>query len=162
MERKSIKGRIPRIASQISKLGPGALSALRRGPMEGAGVAAYWRLAVQHEIGPQETAWSQLVQAIAILTPRGGQENKQSAHLTGVSMGKALYSAGVSEGRLATLLGAPQALRPDLAVRLCRRLARSENARFNLVTLGHYVLGGGVVTDRIIAKEYYRAEYKKK
>ena len=73
-------------------------------------------------------------------------------------MGKALYDADVSELRLARLLGATADLRPRHAVRTCRRLATTEFNRFDLVTLGHFVLFGREATDRRIAKEYYRAE----
>ena len=49
-------------------------------------------------------------------------------------------------------------LRLELAVRMCRRLAASEPNRFNLVTLGYFVLFGGESTDRRIARDYYRAD----
>ncbi|MCY4122981.1 MAG: hypothetical protein OXG72_18895 [Acidobacteria bacterium] len=73
-------------------------------------------------------------------------------------MGKALYDAGVSELRLARLLGARADLRPRLAVRVCRRLATTDSNHFNLVTLGDFVLFGHEGIDRRIARDYYRAE----
>ena len=73
-------------------------------------------------------------------------------------MGQVLYDAGFSELRLARLLAAAPDLRLELAVRTCRRLATSEPNRFNLVTLGYFVLFGGESTDRRIARDYYRAD----
>lgn len=140
-------------------LNPGALAALRRGPLAGAGAAAYWQLASSvavHESKQRE--WAAIMQCIAILTRKGFSERKESAHLHNFPMGAALYKSGVSELRLARLLNAPPSLRADFAVRLCRRLARGEFARFNLITLAHYVLSGKGRTDRILAQTYYRAE----
>ena len=73
-------------------------------------------------------------------------------------MGQVLCDAGFSELRLARLLAAAPDLRLELAVRACRRLAASEPTRFNLVTLGYFVLFGGESTDRRIARDYYRAD----
>ena len=72
-------------------------------------------------------------------------------------MGRALCEADMSELRLARLLSAAPELRWEVAVRTCRRLAAGEFNRFNLVTLGEFVLFGGDHTDRRIARDYYRA-----
>ena len=148
---------IPRIAREIARLDPGPVAALRRGPGTGAGAAAFWKLLAKHNLADSK-GWAALIQAIALLTPKGRHAEKRPAHDYSISVGKALYDAGVSELRLARLLGATADLRPKLAVRTCRRLATTEFNRFDLVTLGHFVLFGREAIDRQIAKDYYRAE----
>jgi len=149
---------IPRIAREIARLDPGPVAALRRGPGAGAGAAAFWKLLATHDPVGSEGGWAALIQAIAILTPKGRHAEKRPVHDYSIPMGKALYDADISELRLARLLGARADLRPRLAVRTCRRLATTEFSRFDLVTLGHFVLFGREATDRRIARDYYRAE----
>ena len=149
---------IPKIAGEIARLDAGPAAALRRGPREGAGAAAFWKLLAAHNPVGSESGWAALIQAIAILTPKGRHSEKRPAHDYSISLGKALYDAGVSELRLARLLGTMADLRPKLAVRICRRLATTESNRFNLVTLGDFVLFGHEEIDRRIARDYYRAE----
>ena len=151
---------IPNIASEIARLDPGPAAALRRGPGNGAGAAAFWKLLARHNpVGAahDEVGWAALIQAIAILTPKGRDPAKQSAHDYSLPMGRALCKAEFSELRLARLLSAAPELRRGVAVRTCRRLAAGEFNRFNLVTLGEFVLFGGDHTDRRIARDYYRA-----
>ena len=155
-----VKNIIPSMAGQIARMNPGARAALRRGPMAGAGVAAYWQLAAAYDIGTRQREWAAIVQCIAILTPKGSPGGLHSPHLRSRPMGAALFKSGISDSRLATLLNAPTSLRPNFAVRLCRRLARGEFARFNLVTLARYVLFGKGETDQILAQTYYREEAK--
>ena len=73
-------------------------------------------------------------------------------------MGTVLHQAEFSELRLARLLNAPKEIRRDLAVRLCRRLSRTEHNRFNLGTLARFILFADDETDRQIARDYYRAK----
>ena len=148
---------IPRIAREIAGLDPGPAAALRRGPGAGAGAAAFWKLLAEHNLS-SERRWAPVIQAIAILTPKGRHSARRPAHDHSIPMGKALYDAGVSELRLARLLGARADLRPRLAVRVCRRLATTDSNHFNLVTLGDFVLFGHEGIDRRIARDYYRAE----
>ena len=151
---------VPRLAFEITRLDPGSAAALRRGPRGGAGVAAFWKLMAEYvpnATAAQETDWATLVQCIALLTPKGRNPSKKTAHDHSVPMGHALNSAGFSELRLARLLAAPQKMRRTLSIRLCRWLAGSEQNRFNLVTLGQFILFGADSTDRRIAREYYRA-----
>lgn len=151
---------IPRLAMEIARLDPGAAAALRRGPLDGAGSAAFWRLLAKHSLRGRARKWAALVQSIAILTPKGRNPAKLSAHEPTRSMGEALQAAGVSELRVARLLGAPPELRPELAVRTCRRLAATEFKRFNLVTLGQFLLfGNDKRPARWIARDYYRAAF---
>lgn len=151
---------VPYLAERISHMAPGPLAALRRGPLAGAGTAAFWHLAARIETGENEREWAAIMQCIAILTQKGAGADKASAHLVSLPMGEALFRSNVSELRLSRLLNAPAALRADFAVRFCRRLARGEYARFNLITLAHYVLSESGRTDQIIAQTYYRAEAK--
>lgn len=153
---------IPRLATEIAHLDPGSAAALRRGPLNGAGVAAFWKLLARYSPDGDERRWAALIQAIAILTPRSRKPEKDSAHQREPSMGKALFKAEVSEMRLARLLAAPSGQRSELAVRTCRRLARTDFNRFNLVTLGQLVLSGDThaaqKAGQRIARDYYRAD----
>ena len=150
----------PWLAAYIAHLDPGSAAALRRGPLAGAGAAAFWKLAAEYAPGAarDEEGWAALIQAIAILTPKGREADRRSAHDPTVPMGAALYEAGVSELRLARLLGAPKEMRRDLAVRACRRLAATEHKRFDLRTLAKLILFDNEKTNHRIARDYYRAE----
>ena len=153
----------PWFATYIANLDPGSAAALRRGPLAGAGAAAFWKLTAEHASSDDvrdETGWAALIQAIAILTPKGREADRRSAHDPTIPMGATLYEAGISDLRLARLLGAPREMRRDLAVRLCRRLAATEHRRFDLRTLEELILFGGDHTSRRIARDYYRAEAK--
>ena len=155
----------PRLAKHIARLDPGSAAALRRGPLAGAGTAAFWKLAAEYAPGGaarDEAGWAALIQAIAILTPKGRETDRRSAHDHTIPMGAALYKAGVSELRLARLLDAPREMRRDLTVRLCRRLAATEHKRFHLRTLAKLILDGSEKTNRRIARDYYRAEAEAK
>ena len=159
--RRNLHEVIPRLAFEITQLGPGAAAALRRGPLDGAGAAAFWKLMAEYVpdvTATHETAWAALVQCTALLTPKGRESSRKSAHDHSVPMGGALHSAGLSELRLARLLAAPQDMRRTLSIRICRWLAAGEQNRFNLVTLGQFILFGTDSTDRRIAREYYRAD----
>ena len=152
---------IPMIAFEIARLGPGPAAALRRGPLAGPGAAAFWKLTAKYahdEAAKNEYGWAALIQAIAILTPKGRDPNKMSAHDYHVPLGMALYRSKFSELRLARLLAATTELRRELAVRACRRLAAAGQNRFDLVTLALFILVGDDRTDRRIARHYYRAE----
>ena len=151
---------IPKLASAIAGLDPGPVAALRRGPFAGAGSAAFWKLLTEYapnEAARNEAGWAALVQAIAILTPKGRAAGKPSAHGR-LPMGNALYNARLSEVRLARLLAATTALRRERTIRACRQLAAGEHHRFDLVTLAHFILFGDEQTTRTIAREYYSAD----
>ena len=157
---------VARLAREIAVLDPGAAAALRRGPQSGAGAAAFWKLLATygptHEMdGNREEGWAMLIQAIAILTPKGRRIEGAptlSVHDPQIPMGAAVHDAEVSELRLARLLTAPQKMRRTLTVRLCRRLGAAEQRRFDLRTLANFILYSDDVAGRRIAKEYYRAQ----
>lgn len=152
---------IPKIACEIARLAPGPAAALRLGPYEGGGAAAFWKLLAEHlpADGPvNEGRWAALIHAMAVLTPRGRNPDKKSAHNPAVPMGTALHVAGVSEQRLARLLATPARQRPSAATRICRRLAagKGENGKgFDLITLGEFILFGTERTKYRIARDYY-------
>ena len=154
------------LAMEIARLDPGSAAALRRGPLAGAGAAAFWQLLAKHDIVLGEQAWATVIQAIAILTGVGGGGTPGTtthAHDPKTTMGGALFGAGVSDLRLARLLAAQEGLRSELAVRMCRRLARDPaHRRFDLRTLARFLVYADANTDQRIAREYYRAEAQKR
>ena len=157
---------VARLAREIAVLDPGSAAALRRGPQHGAGVAAFWKLLARYgptsEMdGNREEGWAVLMQAIAILTPKGRRVEHAaivSVHDPQIPLGVATHDAGVSDLRLARLLTAPLGMRRTLTVRLCRRLAAGEQRRFDLRTLARFILYRGDDAGRQIAKEYYGAQ----
>ena len=154
-----------RVARDIAGLDPGSAAALRRGPLAGAGAAAFWKLLADHDISSNRLeAWATVVQATAVLTPVGKaatDQTRPSAHDGRRAMGSAIHSAGLSDLRLARMLSAKGAGRCDQLIRLCRRLSRDpENRRFDLRTLARFIVRGDEETDRRIARDYYRAEAK--
>ena len=156
----SLAQSVAEVAGAIAGLSPGPAAALRRGPLSGAGSAAFWKLMATHTPGgiSDEAGWGVLIQAIAILTPKGRRTDMRPAHDSSVPMGVALHSAGVSEQRLARLLTAPKEMRRQLSIRTCRRLAAAEQRHFDLITLARFVLYGDDSTGRRIARDYFRAE----
>ena len=153
--------RVARIAETVLHLDPASAAALRRGPLAGAGAAAYWKILAQLDvrIGPaNESAWAALVQATAVLTPKGKRPDRQSAHNPAVPFGVALHAAEISELRLARLLNTPRPLMPEASVRTCRRLASAGQGRFDLRDLYHALLNERGWPLRKIARDYYRAE----
>ena len=156
----SLAQSVARIAQEIAILGPGPAAALRRGPLSGAGSAAFWKLLATHAPAgaSDEAGWGVLIQAIAILTPKGAATNKRPAHDSSLPMGEVLQRAGISELRLARLLTAPRDMRRQLSIRICRRLAAAEQRHFDLITLARFVLYGDGRTGRRIARDYFRAE----
>ncbi len=158
----NISSVVPKVAQQIALMESGPAAALRRGPLAGAGAAPFWKLMAEYNIQEWDIeAWADVVQAIAILTPitKSEEKAKTTAHDSSRSMGSILHGAGISELRLARLLGAKGPLRRELMVRTCRRLARkSEYRRFDLRTLAWFILREPEKTDQEIAKDYYRAD----
>lgn len=153
----------PSLARDIAGLDPGSAAALRRGPLAGAGAAAFWQLLAKHDIPQRDTeAWASVVQSIAILAGvrRGAvSETGPPVHDPTKTMGATLCDAGVSEARLARMLAARGALRDDLVVRMSRRLARNPDYRtFDVRTLALFIVDASERTDRQVAREYYRAQ----
>lgn len=161
----NIRATVVRLAGQISGLDPGPAASLRRDPLAGSGSAAFWHLLARNGIAANrrmERRWAAVIQAIAILTPKGGTSDapKPSAHNGGNPMGTALQDAGVSGQRLARLLAARGKTRRELVIRTCRRLAAKESVRFDLRTLAEFVLFEEEEAARWIARKYYTAAAK--
>ena len=162
-ETQSLGQVVSGLAREIARLTPGPAAALRRGPLSGAGAAAFWQLMATHQPRTNDEAgWAAFIQGIAILMPKGTDPEKNSAHEYRFPMGSVLSKAEFSELRLARLLNAPKEIRRDLAVRLCRRLSRTEHSRFNLETLARFILRADDETDRRIARDYYRTDAESK
>ena len=78
-----------------------------------------------------------------------------------IPLGSALYQSGFSELRLARLLAAHGGMRRELMIRMCRFLARDTKIRrFDLRTLAWFLASNNEKTRHIIAREYYRAEWR--
>lgn len=159
-----IGGKIVRLAGAISRLEPGPAASLRRDPLAGSGSAAFWSMLAKNGIHPRreelERRWATVIQAIAILTPKGRGDSdrpKPSAHDGAVPMGAALHQLGISQQRLARLLSARGEMRRDLVIRTCRRLAAKDAVRFDLRTLAGFVLFEHESQARWIARKYYTA-----
>ncbi len=156
--------KIVRLAGEISKLPPGPAASLRRNPLAGSGSAAFWYLLAMNGITPGRKLerWATVIQAIAILTPKGRDDPdrpKLSPHDGAVPMGTALYESQprIRQQRLARLLSARGRMRRDLVIRTCRRLAAKEAVRFDLRTLARFVLFEHESQARWIARKYYTA-----
>ena len=161
-----IEAAIVRIAAQISHLEPGPAASLRRDPLAGSGAAPLWRLLARNGIvasGESLSRWATIIQAIAILTPKGRRDPgnpAESPHDGRNPMGAALFKAGISEVRVARLLSARGEIRHDLVVRTCRRLAAKEQVRCDIRTLAKFVLFESESAARWIARTYYTAATK--
>ena len=155
---QDIGGVVLRMAGLVATLDPGPAASLRRNPLAGSGTAPFWDLLARNDIqasGERLERWAAVIQAIAILTPRGRDSKKQSAHNGAVSMGVALHQAKISELRLARLLSARGGMRRDLLIRTCRRLAARDPVRFDLRTLAKFVLYEDESQAQFIARKYY-------
>lgn len=155
----SFSKRISNLARKISRSDAGSLASLRRGPLNGPGVAAFWKLMAENgELSKEKMKdWAAIVQCVAILSPRATQQDRPDAHNPGVPFGSTLFKAGISEIRLARLLTATRTARRTLLPRVCRRLANGEHCRFNITDLALLVLSNDPKHERRIAQHYYRA-----
>ena len=154
---------VPRMAGLIATLDPGPAASLRRDPLAGSGTAPFWDLLARNNIqasGERLERWAAVIQAIAILTPKGRDSAKLLAHNGTVPMGFALHQAKVSDLRLARLLSAKGAMRRDLLIRTCRRLAAREPVRFDLRTLAKFVLYEDESQAQFIARKFYTTAAK--
>lgn len=154
---------VVRLAGEISRLEPGPAASLRRDPLTGAGAAAFWRLLAISQVrasGDRLRRWATVIQATAILTPKGRDPSKQSAHNGRMPLGRALQEAGISELRLARLLASKGPIRRKLVIQTCRRMASHDAVRLDLRTLARFVLYEDERDDRYIARTYYTASVR--
>ena len=147
------------LAHDIAAVDSTMRSALRRNPLASVSTTVLVRtLMGRHAAGTANVGTvARLVQAIAILTPRGWPS--RTTHDPKSTMGAALAAAGISGLRLARMLTAPRPRRPELAVLACRRLAAAGRTAFDLRPLARFVLGGDETADRQIAQEYAGADF---
>ena len=157
-------------ANLMQRLAPGPLAELRR--MTGGGAPCFWRLAAQHPetIGNPDCQrqWMDIVQMIAILTPKGEPEKRPALHVPGRKLGEVLCDGGdpdrgwkgpqpkFSERRLAQLMASRPPLRSVLLKRAARIIAQSRSPEdgVNVVDLAWAVLRPN--DERLLAGPYYR------
>ena len=143
---------------------PGDVAALRRLGPSGWGVPTFWRV-VPRTLEPlglvatsgdarerDEKRWAVVLGALALVD---GQ------HLRGVSLGKALALAQVSDLRVERLLRAHDDALYDLVRPLAHQLA-SKGTKFDQLGLAELVLSDGAphedLVRRAIGRDFYRAE----
>jgi len=156
-EPRALDSAVGVIAASIKQgLSPGDLSALRRVGRRNWGVPAYWRV-VNNVLVPRglvvserdEAHWAVVLSALALL---GGQ------HEYGMSFGRALAVARVSDSRVERLLRAHGDALLDLVRPLAHQLA-SSGVRFNQVILADLIISDGTVREdkvrRSIARDFY-------
>lgn len=124
------------LAGAMRHLANGEMAALRRLDPEAA-TPAYWRLAARHEELDRDCdRWASVVQALAILTPKGPSGERPELHDRRRPFGFALCDGGdpgwpgtgaarpcLSERRLAQLLAARGEQRRTLLIRAVRAVA---------------------------------------
>ena len=150
-----------KVANFLSKAQPGELAELRRMKTE---ARLFWRLSAQHDrIARQPEKWAAIVRMLALLTPTGAPETKESVHDGKRPLGAVLCDGGetvpvdrplLSETRLARLLAARDGARLDALERAVRMLARNQ-VKLNAAELAWAVIAPDHATT-LIAKAYYK------
>lgn len=84
---KSLAEKIDAICKDLACLDPGPLAELRRmdTSADAYGAPYFWRLLARYGLAPSkadEPKWAEVVQALAILTPKGRDDAKVSRHCT--------------------------------------------------------------------------------
>lgn len=151
-----------KVAKILSKAQPGELAELRRMKTE---ARLFWRLSALHDrIARQPKKWAAIVRMLALLTPTGASETKQSVHDDKRSLGAVLCDGGetgpverplLSEIRLARLLAARGGARLDALERAVRMLARNQ-VKLNAAELAWAVIAPPEHVTTLIAKAYYK------
>ncbi|MFM9939450.1 MAG: type I-E CRISPR-associated protein Cse2/CasB [Hyphomicrobiaceae bacterium] len=98
----SLDDKIGGICRDLAGLYSGPLAELRRmdATSDAYGAPYFWRLCSRYQLGGTEAAeatWAQIIQALAILTPKGRDEAKPSRH-SGHKTARPEVSAGSTEG----------------------------------------------------------------
>ena len=155
----------------ISKLSTGELATLRRSKLGKTGSGPFWWLYCKSgadQLAGKSDDWEKLMVAIAILTPSGQPDLRQSAHEPGTSLGQALYSISNSEHgapprdhQLLRLMSHSLPQRQNALLRLCRRLS-NEKCRFDIRTLATLMLFEAKPDLRGLANDFYHAAYRDK
>ncbi|MEP3670346.1 MAG: type I-E CRISPR-associated protein Cse2/CasB [Roseibium sp.] len=136
----------------ISHMSPGDRAALRRGVTG----SAYWRVwegAGIYAGGEAHTQnWSRLIQAMAIFVGTSGAQKS----LTRDSLGTAIASAGISEGRFEKMITAPIEIRHELLDRIVRQIAKDQS-RINIQDLASLYLEEEPSRLRDISRSFYKS-----
>ena len=143
------------LAQALHRMGTGDLAVLRRAG-DPTVAPAFWRLAARHDdLSRAPERWGPVVQALAILTPKGAPQSRPSRGVDdheraalidpGRAFGEALCDACdpgwqeassprplLSERRLAQLLAARGTVRQTLLLRAVRALAATRDPRHGL------------------------------
>jgi CRISPR system Cascade subunit CasB len=177
----SLSDTVYAIGRTLAGLDPGPLADLRRMSLVGydSGAPYFWRLVARHGLhGDHQRTWARIIQIMAILTPKGRDENKRSPHEPRRKangwrgLGTALCDGGnkqwpppreaprpaYSEQRLARLLAAKGETRAALMERAARVLAAKKpvDTGTDCADIAHFLLfdsDPGHV--RKIASDYY-------
>lgn len=132
------------IAGLMKGFGSGEMAALRRLDRD-ASAPAYWRLAARHPVlETRRDDWAPIVQALALLMPKGPPEERGELHDPRRPLGRVLCDGGrhgwpddaaqgaprpaFSEQRLAQLLAARSSQRRILLLRAVRMLAANRDS----------------------------------
>lgn len=162
-------------ASFLQHLAPGNLAELRRmGPMTVAS-PTYWRLAARHSAMSSNNSgdWQSVLRIFAILTPRGGPENRLPLHNPKRRLGQVLCDGGnpewpgpgesvrpvISERRLAQLMSARGKQRQILFERAMRVIARTRHPEsgVNVADIAWWLLSTDAeLSARHLAESYYQ------
>ncbi|MXZ82072.1 MAG: hypothetical protein F4Z15_12155 [Gammaproteobacteria bacterium] len=151
------------IAKFLAKAEPGELAELRRMEIK-LGARLFWRLSAQYDrIANRPEKWAVIVRMLALLTPTGSRESKESVHDGKRALGAVLCDGGqtgpverplLSESRLARLLAARSKIRLEALERAVKMLARNQ-VKLNTAELAWAVIAPERATAQI-AKAYYK------
>lgn len=146
----SLASRVNALVHAISSAPAGDVAALRRAGS--APTPAFWKIGAMLELDDRDEArWALIASGIA---------QTQGQHTPGMSFGRALNDAGVSEPRVLRLLQAHDRALAD-AVRVTLHQLASRGARFDWVGLARLILSDGrpdaEMARRSIARDYFRS-----
>ena len=161
-------------AKLVQGLDPGGLAEVRRLQVPSSGSPAYWRLASRHAntIGSRHDNWMAILRSLAMLTPGGDPDGRQSLHDPKRRLGQVLCDGGdpdwpggdtvrpaISERRLAQLLSARGGQRRVLLERALRAVVRTRRpeAGVNVADIAWWLLDvDPVAAGGRLAESYYR------
>lgn len=146
---------VDRLAAAMLRLESGDLARLRRMKTDGPGEPAFWKLAVEAGLRTDDKGF-QLVQAMALLAPKGDSGQRRPFHDSRHPLGTALARVGYSESRLARFLELPHDYRADALGRMARWLAARNMVPVNCVDIACLLFSGDVTHLRRLARDYYK------
>ncbi len=167
-----------RIARHVASVGfsRADLAGLRRMDPEYPNAAAFWRLTAEYDVlrgEDSECRWGLICYGIALMTKTArGDPLDRSAHVPGMPVGCALFTGGDPNGgtafyrdlRLNQLLTAHGSAQRTQIARMLRVMSTVEQ-RFDWRQMSQFILSDGDIGERVrrtIARDYYRAEFRRK